>query len=106
MKQSEKKYKKSPQKIFKEKKLYAVQLWDVLASPRWVTVDKSGEMQYRIVAPMLSSSGDYTPVYALIATSKVSNHFRNFLPVLLQPASGNGSGYVPCLTIKNIKGLT
>jgi hypothetical protein len=45
----------------------------VLASPRWVTVDKSGEMQYRIVAPMLSSSGDYTPVYALIATSKVSN---------------------------------
>lgn len=37
---------------------------------RWVTVDKSGEMQYRIVAPLLSSSGDYTPVYALIATSK------------------------------------
>ncbi|MFN9910108.1 MAG: hypothetical protein ACK56F_29010 [bacterium] len=24
------------------------------------------------MAPMLSSSGDYTPVYALIATSKVS----------------------------------
>jgi hypothetical protein len=36
-----------------------------------VTVDKSGEMQYRIVAPVLSSSGDYTPIYALIATSKV-----------------------------------
>ena len=34
-------------------------------------MDKSGEMQYRIVAPLLSSSGDYTPVYALIATSKV-----------------------------------
>jgi hypothetical protein len=59
-----------------------------------VTVDKSGEMQYRIVAPMLSSSGDYTPVYALIATSKVSGLFHNFL--VLKP--------VPCLTIGNIKG--
>ena len=29
-------------------------------------------MQYRVVSPLLTSSGDYTPVYALIATSKVS----------------------------------
>ena len=27
-------------------------------------------MQYRVVAPMLACSGDYTPIYALIATNK------------------------------------
>jgi len=37
---------------------------------RWVSVEQSGEMQYRIVAPLLAGSGDYTPVYALIATNK------------------------------------
>ena len=39
---------------------------------RWVSIEQSGEMQYRVVSPLLTSSGDYTPVYALIATSKVS----------------------------------
>eukprot|EP00088_Acartia_fossae_P010441 TRINITY_DN1520_c0_g1_i10.p1 TRINITY_DN1520_c0_g1~~TRINITY_DN1520_c0_g1_i10.p1 ORF type:complete len:617 (-),score=164.86 TRINITY_DN1520_c0_g1_i10:543-2393(-) len=37
---------------------------------RWVSVEQSGEMQYRVVAPMLACSGDYTPIYALIATNK------------------------------------
>ncbi|XP_023344790.1 beclin 1-associated autophagy-related key regulator isoform X2 [Eurytemora carolleeae] len=37
---------------------------------RWVSTEQSGEMQYRVVSPLLTSSGDYTPVFALIATSK------------------------------------
>jgi len=37
---------------------------------RWVSVEQGGELQYRVVAPLLAGSGDYTPVYALIATSK------------------------------------
>jgi len=37
---------------------------------RWVTADRSGEVQYRIVSPLLSGSGDYTPVYAWIASHK------------------------------------
>lgn len=39
---------------------------------RWVTGDRSGEVQYRIVSPLLSGSGDYTPVYAWVATNKPS----------------------------------
>jgi len=39
---------------------------------RWVTGDQSGEAQYRIVAPLLSSSGDYTPVYSWVAANKPS----------------------------------
>eukprot|EP00092_Neocalanus_flemingeri_P008158 GFUD01008798.1.p1 GENE.GFUD01008798.1~~GFUD01008798.1.p1 ORF type:complete len:304 (+),score=66.27 GFUD01008798.1:669-1580(+) len=57
---------------------YPDQMMDYLADAmqtsyiggRWVTVDRSGEVQYRIVAPLLSGSGDYTPVYAWIATHK------------------------------------
>lgn len=37
---------------------------------RWVSVEQSGEMQYKVVAPLLACSGDYSPIYALIATSK------------------------------------
>lgn len=37
---------------------------------RWVTGDRSGEVQYRLVTPLLSGSGDYTPVYAWIAGNK------------------------------------
>jgi len=37
---------------------------------RWVSVEQSGEMQYRVVMPMLACSGDYSPIYALIATNK------------------------------------
>jgi len=37
---------------------------------RWVTADQSGELQYQIVAPCLSGNGDYTAVYAWIATNK------------------------------------
>lgn len=37
---------------------------------RWVTADRSGELQYKIVTPHLSGSGDYTPVYAWIASHK------------------------------------
>ena len=57
---------------------YPDQMMDFLADAmqtsyiggRWVTADRSGEVQYRIVAPLLSGSGDYTPVYAWIATHK------------------------------------
>lgn len=34
---------------------------------RWVTGERSGEVQYQLVAPLLPGSGDYTPVYAWIA---------------------------------------
>lgn len=37
---------------------------------RWVKADRSGELQYRIVAPCLSGSGDYTAVYAWMSTNK------------------------------------
>jgi len=39
---------------------------------RWVTGDTSGELHFRIVAPLLSGSGDYTAVYAWVASNKPS----------------------------------
>lgn len=39
---------------------------------RWVTGDTSGELHFRIVAPLLSGCGDYTAVYAWVASNKPS----------------------------------
>jgi len=54
---------------------------------RWVSVEQSGEMQYRVVAPMLACSGDYSPIYALIATNK-----EGTLGVEPQPALSIAAG--------------
>ena len=55
--------------VSRQEKSFFLFIWLIF---RWVSIEQSGEMQYRVVSPLLTSSGDYTPVYALIATSKVS----------------------------------
>ena len=52
-----------------------------------MSVEQSGEMQYRVVAPMLACSGDYSPIYALIATNK-----EGTLGVEPQPALSIAAG--------------
>lgn len=59
---------------------------------RWVTGDSSGEVQYRMVAPLLSGSGDYTPVYAWVATNKPSGGGGGGDPSLAPPAHTIAAG--------------
>ena len=49
-----------------------------------MSVEQSGEMQYRVVAPLLAGSGDYSPAYALINTNKVVKKIKKITYIIIK----------------------